>query len=54
MQPTHIVRVMFAELAASESFCSGSDKYRVWTERIAVRLNQVWELQLQQAMTVLK
>jgi hypothetical protein len=46
--------VLFAERAASNNFCSGSDKYRVWTERIPVRLCNLNNLSLPQALVILK
>jgi hypothetical protein len=45
-QEGNVVRVLHAARADSLALCSGTDQYRVWTERIPWRLDDLADLEL--------
>lgn len=51
---TKLVKVLNVSKAGARGLCSGTDSYRVVTERIPMRLGQVDNLQLAEALHVLK
>lgn len=52
-QRGNIVRVLYADRIDSKNFCVGSDKYKVRTERIPIRLSQMDHLSSEECLCLL-
>lgn len=52
-QKGNIVRVLYADKVESKNFCVGSDKYKVRTERIVKRLEEMGGLAVGEGMFLL-